>query len=214
MLQKHENVISMTVLSPQATQQLMPSFSSLPHTQHADGKYRLRRYSVVKYLNPNVVEVGPRTFMQSEQINHFQGNVVRRFEPIDSAVLQSAGMAEMCNLFAESNELPEGAEIEIHQMRVVAIEKDTQVAPEGIHQDGFDHIAMIAIHRHNIVGGEIMLYDDSHHDPFFKKALADGEAVLLADSKLWHNATPINAVSPEEEGHLDLFVLTARGEKA
>jgi hypothetical protein len=99
-------------------------------------------------------------------------------------------------------------------MRVVAIEKDTQVAPEGIHQDGFDHIAMIAIHRHNIVGGEIMLYDDSHHDPFFKKALADGEAVLLADSKLWHNATPINAVSPTEEGHLDLFVLTARGEKA
>lgn len=95
--------------------------------------------------------------------------MVRRFEPIDSAVLQSAGMAEMCNLFAENNELPEGAEIEIHQMRVVAIQKDTLVAPEGIHQDGFDHIAMIAIHRHNIVGGEIMLYDDSHHDPFFKK---------------------------------------------
>ncbi|SVK54427.1 Uncharacterized protein conserved in bacteria [Acinetobacter baumannii] len=168
----------------------------------------------MKYLNPNIAEVGPRTFMQSDQINHFQGNVVRRFEPIDSAVLQSAGMAEMCNLFAENNELPEGAEIEIHQMRVVAIQKDTLVAPEGIHQDGFDHIAMIAIHRHNIVGGEIMLYDDSRHDPFFKKALADGEAVLLADSKLWHNATPINTVSPNEEGYLDLFVLTARGEKA
>lgn len=37
--------------------------------------------------------------------------------------------------------------------------------------------------------------------------------MLLADSKLWHNATPINAVSPKEEGYLDLFVLTAR-EKA
>jgi hypothetical protein len=44
--------------------------------------------------------------------------------------------------------------------------------------------------------------------------LADGEAVLLADSKLWHNATPISAIVPEQEGHLDLFVLTARGEKA
>mgnify|MGYP000355461954 CR=1 FL=1 len=44
--------------------------------------------------------------------------------------------------------------------------------------------------------------------------LADGEAVLLADSKLWHNATPINTVSQEEEGHMDLFVLTARGGKA
>ncbi|WIF07258.1 2OG-Fe dioxygenase family protein [Serratia sp. B1] len=38
--------------------------------------------------------------------------------------------------------------------------------------------------------------------------------MLLADSKLWHNATPINTVSPNEEGYLDLFVLTARGEKA
>ncbi|CAI0704587.1 Uncharacterised protein [Serratia grimesii] len=214
MLQKHENVISMTMLSHQATRQLMPSFSTLPHTQHADGKYRLRRYSVVKHANGQVSEIGPRNFVQSDEINHFQGNVVRHFEPIDSAVLQSAGMEEMCNLFAESNDLPEGAEIEIHQMRVVAIHKETQVAPEGIHQDGFDHIAMIAIHRQNIVGGEIMLYADSHQPPFFKKVLADGEAVLLADSKLWHNATPISAIVPDEDGYLDLFVLTARGEKA
>lgn len=169
MLQKHENVISMTTLSRQATQQLTPSFSALPHTQHADGKYRLRRYSVVKHLNGHVVEVGQRNFVQSDEINHFQGNVVRHFEPIDSDVLQSAGMDEMCNLFAESNDLPEGAEIEIHQMRVVAIHNETQVAPEGIHQDGFDHIAMIAIHRQNIVGGEIMLYADNHQPPFFKK---------------------------------------------
>jgi hypothetical protein len=66
----------MTALSHQATQQLMPSFSGLPHTQHADGKYRLRRYSVVKHLNGHVVEIGPRNFVQSDEINHFQGNVV------------------------------------------------------------------------------------------------------------------------------------------
>lgn len=119
MLQKHENVISMTMLSHQATRQLMPSFSTLPHTQHADGKYRLRRYSVVKHANGQVSEIGPRNFVQSDEINHFQGNVVRHFEPIDSAVLQSAGMEEMCNLFAESNGLPEGAEIEIHRFVVM-----------------------------------------------------------------------------------------------
>ncbi|MFI8416771.1 2OG-Fe dioxygenase family protein [Serratia sp. NPDC078593] len=204
----------MTALSPQATHQLMPSFAALPQTQHADGKYRLRRYSVITLLDDHVKEVGPRDFVQSDEINHFQGNVVRHFEPIDHDVLQSAGMAEMCKLFAETNALPEDAEIEIHQMRVVAIDQETQVAPEGIHQDGFDHIAMIAIHRQNIVGGEIMLYTDNHQPPFFKKALADGEAVLLADNKLWHNATPISTVEPKEEGHLDIFVLTARGDKA
>lgn len=214
MLPGHENVVSMTTLSRQATQQLMPSFSALPHTQHADGKYRLRRYSVISFRNNQIEDIGQRDFVQSDEFNHFQGNVVRHFEPIDSAVLQSEGMAELCALFAEANALPDGAKIEIHQMRVVAIYDETQVAPEGIHQDGFDHIAMASISRHNIVGGEIMLYDDNHSMPFFRRILADGETVLLADNRLWHNATPITAVAPGEEGHLDLFVLTARREQA
>ncbi|MBO2006804.1 hypothetical protein J4732_09110 [Serratia marcescens] len=57
---------------------------------------------------------------------------------------------------------------------------------------------MIAIHRHNIVGGEIMLYDDSHHDPFFKKRW---RTVKLC---CWQTANcgttpPINAVSPKKK---------------
>ncbi|CAI0848289.1 Uncharacterized protein conserved in bacteria [Serratia rubidaea] len=214
MLPGHENVVSMTSLSRQATQQLMPSFSALPHTQHADGKYRLRRYSVITFRNNQIEDIGQRDFVQSDEFNHFQGNVVRHFEPIDSAVLQSEGMAEMCALFAEVNDLPDGAKIEIHQMRVVAIYNETPVAPEGIHQDGFEHIAMASINRHNIVGGEVMLYDDNRSMPFFRRVLADSETVLLADNKLWHYFTPITAVAPEEEGHLDLLILTARREQA
>lgn len=110
----------------------------------------------------------------------------------------------------ESNELANGQEIEIHQIRVTAIFDETQVAPEGVHQDGFDHIALIGIDRHNIVGGEIMLYNDNHEAPFFRKVLENGEVALLADSKLWHNACPIRAIDHHNEGHMDVFVLTAK----
>lgn len=78
-------------------------------------------------------------------------------------------MRELCALFMEANTLPDGQEIEIHQMRIAAVFDETLVAPEGVHQDGFDHIAIVGIDRYNIVGGEIMLYLSSHEAPFSVK---------------------------------------------
>ncbi len=66
--------------------------------------------------------------MQSEDINHFQGDIVRQFEPILAETLNSEGMREVCELFMQANELPNGQEIEIHQIRVTAIYDETQVA--------------------------------------------------------------------------------------
>ena len=106
--------------------------------------------------------------------------------------------------------LEDGQEIEIHQIRIAAIYEETQVAPEGVHQDGFDHIALVGVNRHNIVGGEIMLYQDSHEAPFFRKVLENGDVTMLADSKLWHNAQPIRTIDHDEMGYMDLFVLTAK----
>ena len=89
----------------------------------------------------------------------------------------------MCQIFAQSNQLPNGQEIEIHQMRVVSLLDETpRVAPEGVHQDGLDYIALIGIARNNIVGGEIMLYKDNHEAPFFRKVLDDGDVAILDDN--------------------------------
>ena len=210
MLHARENTLHITHLSNHAIEELSPSFSQLPSTEHADGKYRLRRYSVVRFCDGKVVEQDKHNFVQSDDINHFQGNVVRQFEAIEPQILNGVGMQEMCALFTQSNELQDGQEIEIHQMRISAIYEETQVAPEGVHQDGFDHIALVGISRHNIVGGEIMLYQDYNEAPFFRKILNNGEVAILADSKLWHNAQPIRTVEYDQAGHMDVFVLTAK----
>lgn len=210
MLQTRENTLQITSISQAAIQQLSPSFSKLPNTEHADGQYRLRRYSVVKYQDGKVDDVNRQHFIQSDKINSFQGNVVREFDALLPSTIASQGMRELCQLFVDSNQLPDGQEIEIHQIRVSAVYDETQVAPEGVHQDGFDHIAIIGIDRHNIVGGEIMLYQDSDAAPFFRKVLENGEVTLLADSKLWHNASPIRSVDSKKNGYMDLFVLTAK----
>ncbi|KJY84877.1 agglutination protein [Vibrio galatheae] len=210
MLHQRETTLQLTKLSDTAISQLAPSFMQLPHTEHADGKYRLRRYSVVALQDGKVVDLNKNEFMQTDDINRFQGNVVRQFEPIEQSIINSDGMREMCQLFVDSNHLTNGQEIEIHQIRISAIYNETQVAPEGVHQDGFEHIALIGMGRHNIEGGDIMLYNSFNEAPFFRKALQSGEVAMLADNKLWHNATPIRSVIEGEEGYMDVFVLTAK----
>ena len=82
MLNAHENTLHITRLSQEAIQQLAPSFAQLPHTEHADGQYRLRRYSVIRLIDGKVEALDKHDFMQTDQINHFQGNVIRHFDPI------------------------------------------------------------------------------------------------------------------------------------
>ncbi|MGR5236941.1 2OG-Fe dioxygenase family protein [Vibrio alfacsensis] len=209
MLHSRENTLHLTQLSVAAIEQLSPSFEGLPRTEHADGQYRLRRYSVVGFEEGQVIDLNKNSFVQSSDINRFQGDVVRQFEPIEKEILLSEGFREMCELFINTNHLPSGQEIEIHQIRITAIYNETQVAPEGVHQDGFDHIALVGVGRHNIMGGDIMLYSSHNQAPFFRKVLENGEVAMLADSKLWHNAVPIRSVINDQEGHMDVFVLTA-----
>jgi hypothetical protein len=213
MLHTSESTLHLTSLSGRAIEQLAPTFSTLPNTQHADGQYRLRRYSVIQHLDGKIVDTGTSRFVQSEHYNHFQGDVVRQFEPVLESTLQSDAMGELVSLFVATNGLPNGQEIEIHQIRIAAVYDETEVAPEGVHQDGFDHIALVGVGRQNISGGEIMLYNNHDEAPFFKKVLVDGEVAILDDARLWHNAKPIRCVDEQSEGYMDVFVLTAKGVK-
>ena len=58
MLHNHESTLHITSLSRHALEQLSPSFNQLPSTEHADGKYRLRRYSVILSARWNRDRVG------------------------------------------------------------------------------------------------------------------------------------------------------------
>ena len=106
---------------------LKESFNRLPHTDHKDGKYRLRRYSVVEIRSSfwnakreaELTALTHRDFLQSEEFNTHQGGMARSFEDIEEDVIQSEAMREICLTFKDANDLIDGQEIEIHQMRVL-----------------------------------------------------------------------------------------------
>lgn len=202
--------LELTQLSTQAVKALAPSFAFLPKTSHADGQYRLRRYSSVKLSPKGIKHLESHQFVQSKDVNRYQGDVVRQFEALEDYIINSDALLEMCEIFKHANHLLDQQVIDIHQMRITAISEQTKVSPEGIHQDGFDHIAMIGIDRRNISGGELLIYNSNKESPFLHKILAAGEVALLDDHRLWHNATPISLINKSEEGHMDVFVLTAK----
>jgi hypothetical protein len=87
--------------------------------------------------------------------------------------------------------------------------ESVEVSPEGVHQDGYDHIAMIGISRHNAVGGHITVSREKASIPFIDMALEDGDMFMLNDKELWHDGTTLQPSDSTDVAHIDLFVFTA-----
>ena len=205
----HNSLLQLCHLSSDA-KEVAASFDELPETDHADGKYRLRAYSQLRASGQgHITRLPARSFTQSSQYNKLQGDISRRFKDVHYSVIDSDFMREMCHLFLACGDLTGDTKIEIHQIRVITLFDSTEVSPEGVHQDGYDCIAMVGINRHNVTGGELLVYDDKTEAPFLTRALGDRDMAMLDDRKLWHSANPIEPLTSTEQGHMDLFVLTA-----
>lgn len=195
-------------LTHDAVDHLAPSFDTLPDNPYADGSYRLRRYSRFEFRNDALTRLPAKAFVQDASINHFQGDVKRTYPEIEDTTVEDDCFIELFEHFQKMADLPEGSIIEVHQMRIFAEHDEVQVAPEGIHQDGFDRIGIYIIQRCNIHGGEVSVHTAEHTPPLLKYPLDHGEFVVVNDKKFYHYATPI-VPKDGSRGYLDAFVLTA-----
>ena len=191
-------------------EEIQPSFNSLPETDHADGKFRLRKYSTIDYSG---TDLGKCEFIQSSTYNTYQGDVLRKFESIDQSVLDSHAFEMMHKIYRVASDIS-FEDIEVHQMRVRIPEgKDiTQLSPEGPHQDGYDYIGIFSVCRHNISGGELMAYVDGDEFPMIIHVLEPGQFVVFNDVEMIHDGAPIERIDKSEESYMDIFVFTGRRE--
>ena len=195
------------------------SFNRLPETDHLDGKYRLRRYSVFQCEIPHLTfathedgclryaKMPARTFTQSSDYNSHQGNVTRLFADIEDNTADSRTMQKLLHIFFQRC-LPRYMEIEVHQMRVITNEGG-KLSPEGVHRDGYDRIAMLAVNRHNITGGHLLLYKTKDGDPIVDMELEQGEIAFINDREFWHSGTPIKKIDDREDGYMDILIMLA-----
>ena len=196
--------------------EIKDSFNHLPETDHADGKYRLRKYSRVRVTDVNqtgkisVVDCEVDQFTQSEKYNKHQGGMLRKFENIDPSVISGSAMKEMARAFMSACNVPNLLLMDVHQMRVKCSGGATQLSPEGWHQDGYDNIAMIGGDRNNIIGGELLLSTHKTESPFLQATLDTGTMMIVDDSHLWHNGRSIQPIKDDEPAWMDVIVFTSK----
>ena len=194
-------------------QKFLETFDRLEETDHLDGKYRLRKYSIVKKVKKfhgnSYIRLPERSFTQSSDFNKHQGDVERKFEPIEDSAIYSKTLQSCLRIFADSCGIAEDMEIEVHQMRVLATDQG-QLSPEGIHQDGFDRILMLGVRRSNITGGNMLLYKSREGEALVNMPLEDGEFAILNDKNMWHNGSKPVKINPDEEGFIDFMVFLVK----
>ena len=87
--------LELTTISKSAVEELRDSFDRLPDTDHKDGKFRLRRYSVIvlrtSFWNAKqeaeIEHLPVKDFTQSEDYNKHQGGMKRSFENLGLGLL-------------------------------------------------------------------------------------------------------------------------------
>ena len=116
----------------------------------------------------------------------------------------------MARAFLDACKIESDQEFDIHQMRVICKGGATQLSPEGWHQDGYDHIAVIGIDRNNIIGGEMLLSTSKVDAPFLQATIDTGTLVIVDDSYLWHNGRSIQPIDDDKPAWMDVMVFTLK----
>ena len=193
------------------TKSLKNSFNLLSKDKYYTNN-RLRSYSLLKVdVIDNIEIIGDLNFYQSNDYNTYNGNNLRNYENIDSSILKDPCFKYLTQYFIynvyKNNPNINTKYIQVHQIRVYAEKEKTNLVPEGIHQDGYNMIAIACITRKNIKGGINLIYDSSKN-LIHNLQLGEGEIIILNDNKLYHDVLPIELYKENEDGYRDILVFT------
>ncbi|MEV0280250.1 2OG-Fe dioxygenase family protein [Streptomyces sp. NPDC050610] len=182
---------------PPATPETLDSYNDLPVDPFMGNGTRHKRFTQYRLAPEPGTEHGwsyeklpQRDYITYTKYNTVAGGVRRPYEPIavDFTWLVTAG--------ADALGLDRGHDwqVNIHQNRSVAESgHDAPITPEGIHSDGHEYIMIAVLGRNNVAGGETRLWLPDGDAPFWTGTLAPGQAVLLDDQAVKHEATDVTS---------------------
>ncbi len=214
-----EDLGALCALPADAMAAALPSWDALPADAYLKdgGHYRRRRHASF-VLEPTA---GGALLMQAPHRAHFQpltynalhGGLVRWYEPIDEAVLAlPAWRALLAGLGTQLARLRGVSRwfVEAHQFRIDTSDGVGRPTPEGAHRDGVDFVAVLLMQRHAIRGGESRVFElDGARGVRFTLEQA-GSVLLLDDTRVMHETTPIVPLDDSRPGWRDTLVLTFR----
>jgi hypothetical protein len=154
-----------------------------------------------------------RAHWQPTDYNALHGGFERWFEPVEQAVSQAALwtglLLALGRLFAQVKPAPQWF-IEAHQFRIDTASGVGRPTPEGAHRDGVDFVVVMLVGRQGVKGGETRVFD-AHGPSGVRFVMTEPlTALLLDDTRVIHETTPIQPSGEPSGGFRDTLVLTYR----
>jgi hypothetical protein len=182
------------------------SFFDLPADQYKDAEMRSRRFSQFRFMwngkDWQVTKLPHTVFVQAREHNQLVGGIAREFSPlkIDPAKFVKT-TANAANLSRKSI-----WHASVHQIRVKAEkDKQSQVVPEGLHRDGFEFAALLAVARENITGGVTTLVREPGQEPVYEGIIPAMSGLIFDDQAFYHYTSSISAQAGV--GYRDMFII-------
>ena len=141
------------------------------------------------------------------------GGIERWFAPLSDAALAAPALQALLRWLARVADAVHGPQpwyTEVHAFRIDTAEGIGRPTPEGAHRDGVDLVAVFMVDREAIKGGETRVFalDGPQGQRF---TLAEPWSVLVMDdTRVIHETTPIQPVDAAQPGHRDTLVVTLR----
>ncbi len=174
------------------------------------GRYRRRRYAELAYdaASGELTDLKRIRFFQSTAYNQVNGGT-RTFRLIDDSLLQSALLQGILKhfgrRFATALDVPR-LELFLHQVRIIG---EPGVAglptPEGIHKDGVDFSCQVLFGRHNLNGGESIIYDNERKPILATTMLERLDFYCFRDPDIYHSVTPVSSQDGVATGTRDIL---------
>jgi hypothetical protein len=177
------------------------------------GRYRFRRHASF-IAEAGVLRAVPhRAHWQPLDYNALHGGMERWFEPVAPATTTRPDWLALLRWLAGVAEALKGQQPwygEAHQFRIDTAGGIGRPTPEGAHRDGVDLVAVFLVGRHAIKGGETRVFEiDGPQGQRF--TLREPWSVLLMDdTRVIHESTPIQPAEADGYGHRDTLVVTLR----
>ena len=181
------------------------------------GHYRRRRHaSFVHELQgarPALRQVAQRAHYQPLTYNALHGGMVRWLQPLDPRLCASedwqALLGGLGGLYAQLRPQPRWY-VEAHQFRIDTAGGIGRPTPEGAHRDGVDFVAVLLVQRRGIRGGESRVFELQGARGVRFTLEQPGSVLLMDDTRVIHETTPILPEGEAGEGCRDTLVLTWR----
>ncbi len=180
------------------------------------GRYRLRRFGRFFFVptTAELLRLPHATVFQSRYVNTFAGGIHRNFSPLRDATFENPWLLAVirfdfgCFQVAEAAKLSHPWEVWIHQIRI-RTDGDTSVrpAPEGIHHDGHDFIAMHLVKRQNVRGGRSVLYDNLENEVLSCMLEGPLDTIYADDQRVMHAVDPISPAIVGTPAERDILII-------